>query len=316
MQFAVRTLAPDMSIASQVVDAPGRGRRAPPGGGARPVRQRRRTGRPSGLRRARGGKLSLVLFSQELLALLSAGLGIVEGARSPARKRSQSRHPRRARAPAGRPARRQALFQRAGRAARPVSAAVHRHRARRRRHQRPAAFAVALHRLPAAHRRRAQQDRQRRDLSGHPADGRRRRQRLPDRLCGAALCRGLPGRRPQPAVDVARCCSAGASSPASHGARWLPRRRCWPRGARRAPPAAQRRRGAPAGAPARHRRARAHLRTVAPVPHAGHADRRRHHHRARDRHRAGMVSPACAALAAARPIESGLPLSRPSRPTA
>jgi general secretion pathway protein F len=31
------------------------------------------------LRRQRGGKLSLVLFSQELLALLTAGLGIVEG---------------------------------------------------------------------------------------------------------------------------------------------------------------------------------------------------------------------------------------------
>jgi general secretion pathway protein F len=80
MQFAVRTLAPDMSIASVLVDATdeadarrqveARGlyvsaiapARAPLLGGA-------------GVK----GKLSLVLFSQELLALLTAGLGIVEG---------------------------------------------------------------------------------------------------------------------------------------------------------------------------------------------------------------------------------------------
>ena len=79
MQFAVRTLAPDLSIASVVVDAldEADARRQvemrglhvsavePAGGG--------------GLQRARGGKLSIVLFSQELLALLNAGLGIVEG---------------------------------------------------------------------------------------------------------------------------------------------------------------------------------------------------------------------------------------------
>ncbi len=79
MQFAVRTLAPDLSIASVVVDAldEADARRQvemrglhvsavePAGGG--------------GLQRACGGKLSIVLFSQELLALLNAGLGIVEG---------------------------------------------------------------------------------------------------------------------------------------------------------------------------------------------------------------------------------------------
>jgi len=79
MQFAVRTLAPDLSIASVVVDAldEADARRqvelrglhvsaVEPAGGHR-------------LQRARGGKLSIVLFSQELLALLKAGLGIVEG---------------------------------------------------------------------------------------------------------------------------------------------------------------------------------------------------------------------------------------------
>ncbi len=78
MQFAVRTLAPDMSIANIVVDAAdaldarrqveARGlfvSSIEPAGGARA--------------RQRGGKLSLVLVSQELLALLKAGLGIVEG---------------------------------------------------------------------------------------------------------------------------------------------------------------------------------------------------------------------------------------------
>lgn len=79
MQFAVRTLAPDMSIASLVVEAPSEAdaRRQVEARGlyvsaVEPVRVPLRGGR-------RGGKLSLVLFSQELLALLTAGLGIVEG---------------------------------------------------------------------------------------------------------------------------------------------------------------------------------------------------------------------------------------------
>ncbi|OON63786.1 type II secretion system protein [Massilia sp. KIM] len=78
MQFAVRTLAPDMSIASIVVDAvdAADARRQLEARGlfvssVEPARAR--------LRRGGGGKLSLVLFSQELLALLNAGLGIVEG---------------------------------------------------------------------------------------------------------------------------------------------------------------------------------------------------------------------------------------------
>lgn len=79
MQFAVRTLAPDMSIASVVVEAPDE---------ADARRQVEARGlfvssiapaRAPLFARSRGGKLSLVLFSQELLALLTAGLGIVEG---------------------------------------------------------------------------------------------------------------------------------------------------------------------------------------------------------------------------------------------
>jgi general secretion pathway protein F len=79
MQFAVRTLAPDMRIASVLVDASDEAdaRRQVEARGLfvsaiEPVHA------PL-LRRQRGGKLSLVLFSQELLALLTAGLGIVEG---------------------------------------------------------------------------------------------------------------------------------------------------------------------------------------------------------------------------------------------
>ncbi|RSZ57130.1 type II secretion system F family protein [Massilia atriviolacea] len=78
MQFAVRTLAPDLSIQSQVVDAQDEAdaRRQCEARGlfvsaVEPVRA-------AGLRRGRGASLSLVLFSQELLALLTAGLGIVE----------------------------------------------------------------------------------------------------------------------------------------------------------------------------------------------------------------------------------------------
>ena len=79
MQFAVRTLAPDMRVASVLVDAPDEAdaRRQVEARGLyvsaiEPVHA------PL-LGRQRGGKLSLVLFSQELLALLTAGLGIVEG---------------------------------------------------------------------------------------------------------------------------------------------------------------------------------------------------------------------------------------------
>ena len=77
MQFAVRTLAPDMSIARQIVDAPDAdaARRQVEARGlfvsaVEPL--------AAGLRAGRGRGLSLVLFSQELLALLTAGLGIVE----------------------------------------------------------------------------------------------------------------------------------------------------------------------------------------------------------------------------------------------
>lgn len=79
MQFVVRTLAPDMSIASQVIDASDE---------ADARRQCESRGlfisavEPAGRTLGRGKRarhLPLVLFSQELLALLSAGLGIVEG---------------------------------------------------------------------------------------------------------------------------------------------------------------------------------------------------------------------------------------------
>jgi len=77
MQFAVRTLAPDLSIATMVIDA------NDAGDARRQVEARGlfvsavEPARAAGLQRG-GGKLSLVLFSQELLALLNAGLGIVE----------------------------------------------------------------------------------------------------------------------------------------------------------------------------------------------------------------------------------------------
>jgi general secretion pathway protein F len=78
MQFAVRTLAPDMSIARMTVDAldEADARRQVESRGlfvsaVEPLRA-------GGLRTSRKGSLSLVLFSQELLALQVAGLGIVE----------------------------------------------------------------------------------------------------------------------------------------------------------------------------------------------------------------------------------------------
>jgi general secretion pathway protein F len=76
MQFEVRTLSPDMVIGHQVVDgrdeADARRQMEARGlfvSAIHPVR---------GGGRARGKSLSLVLFSQELLALLTAGLGVVE----------------------------------------------------------------------------------------------------------------------------------------------------------------------------------------------------------------------------------------------
>ncbi|QOY95816.1 type II secretion system F family protein [Massilia sp. UMI-21] len=85
MQFAVRTLAPDMSISNLVVDAADAldARRQVEARGlfvsaVEPARSSP-LGLFSGFDRKSGGRLSLVLFSQELLALLNAGLGIVEG---------------------------------------------------------------------------------------------------------------------------------------------------------------------------------------------------------------------------------------------
>ncbi|WP_332847856.1 type II secretion system F family protein [Massilia sp. S19_KUP03_FR1] len=77
MQYAVRTLAPDLSITTMMIDA------NDAGDARRQVEARGlfvsavEPARAAGFQRS-GGKLSLVLFSQELLALLNAGLGIVE----------------------------------------------------------------------------------------------------------------------------------------------------------------------------------------------------------------------------------------------
>ncbi|HZX28162.1 MAG TPA: type II secretion system F family protein [Telluria sp.] len=79
MQFAVRTLAPDLSISNVLVDAVDEAdaRRQVEAKGLF-VSAIEAQGKGA-LARARAGKLSLVLFSQELLALLNAGLGVVEG---------------------------------------------------------------------------------------------------------------------------------------------------------------------------------------------------------------------------------------------
>jgi general secretion pathway protein F len=85
MQFAVRTLAPDMSISNLVVDAADAldARRQVEARGLFVSAVEPARSSPlalfGGLRRTGGARLSLVLFSQELLALLNAGLGIVEG---------------------------------------------------------------------------------------------------------------------------------------------------------------------------------------------------------------------------------------------
>ena len=223
MQFEVRTLAPDLSIANLVVDAldEADARRQVEARGLFVSADRAGArGAPGAVRAA--PDLSLVLFSQELLALLTRAWAsskaleaLLEKEANPAtrsvleRLLAGLREGKRFSA---------VLAEQAG----AVPAAVYRHRPGRRRHQRPAARAVALHRLPAAHRHRAQQDRQRRHLSGDPAGGGRRRQRLPDRLCGAALRRGLPGRGAQPAVDVAAAARLGPVR------RRTTARCCWP----------------------------------------------------------------------------------------
>ncbi len=81
MQFAVRTLAPDMSIASIVVDAAdaldARAQVEARGLFVSSIEPARASAFAGFGKKA--GRLSIVLFSQELLALLHAGLGIVEG---------------------------------------------------------------------------------------------------------------------------------------------------------------------------------------------------------------------------------------------
>ena len=77
MQFDVRTLSPEMVIGHLVVDgrdeADARRQVEARGLFVSAIHPAR-----GGLRTGRGKALSLVLFSQELLALLNAGLGIVE----------------------------------------------------------------------------------------------------------------------------------------------------------------------------------------------------------------------------------------------
>lgn len=79
MQFAVRTLAPDLTITSVIVDA------SDEADARRQIEARGlfvsaiEPARTARLMRQGAGKFGLLLFSQELLALLTAGLGIVEG---------------------------------------------------------------------------------------------------------------------------------------------------------------------------------------------------------------------------------------------
>lgn len=81
MQFAVRTLAPDMSISSIVVDAADAvdARRQVEARGLFVSSIEPARASPFAGFGKKGGGLAIVLFSQELLALLNAGLGIVEG---------------------------------------------------------------------------------------------------------------------------------------------------------------------------------------------------------------------------------------------
>ncbi|WP_342118534.1 type II secretion system F family protein [Pseudoduganella sp. OTU4001] len=77
MQFEVRTLSPDMVIGQLVIDGRDEAdaRRQVE---ARGLFVSAITPRGNGLRAGKAKALSLVLFSQELLALLNAGLGVVE----------------------------------------------------------------------------------------------------------------------------------------------------------------------------------------------------------------------------------------------
>jgi general secretion pathway protein F len=188
---------------------------------------------------------SLVLFSQELLALLTAGLGIVEGLEALLEKEAN---------PATRGVLERLL---AGlREGQRFSAVLA---------EQPDLFpplyvgivkaaeaptcarAGALHRLPAAHRPGARQAGVGRHLSVHPAAGGRRRQPVPDRLCGAALSPSVPGRRPQPAVAVAADAELGpVRRRPHHAAAGRDRRRAGRAGSACAA-AGQWRHGAPAG---------------------------------------------------------------------
>lgn len=91
MQYEVRALSPDNQIVSLVIDAQdeadARAQTEARGLHATRIAAVRSLSRPGG---ARGG-ISLVLFSQELLALLMAGLSIVEGLEALLERESGSR---------------------------------------------------------------------------------------------------------------------------------------------------------------------------------------------------------------------------------
>ena len=120
-----------------------------------------------------GARFSLMLFSQELRALLDAGLTQVEALATMVEKERHPHNRNILQRIIDKSVRRASTVVCAAAVSRNISAALHRHHPRQREDRRPGRIARTLHRLPVAHGRGAQEDRQRLDLSHAAAGGRR-----------------------------------------------------------------------------------------------------------------------------------------------
>ena len=160
------------------------------------------------------------LFSQELVALLDAGLSLVEAIETLAERKGPGSHG------AARPACSRGLYEGqtlgagAGRTSAELPAAVRRHGARERAHRRAARGADALHRLPAAGRRA---EKSLVNACIYPAvllRGRPAGDRFPDGLRGAALQLHLRGRRQRICRSPRACCMHWGQLIDAHGLSW------------------------------------------------------------------------------------------------
>ena len=158
---------------------------------------------------SRSAKIPLVIFSQELVALLEAGLSLVESIEALTEKEANPAIRRPLEQILSRLYEGQTLGAALEEHASDLSLPVRGDGARQRAHGIAARGADAVHRLPAADRLLAQDPHQRLDLSGRAVGGGSSGHAVPHGVRGAALQLHLRRARLGPAVCVAAAAASG-----------------------------------------------------------------------------------------------------------